>query len=301
MAPTEPTTPPPDPLDRAPTEDGAPPRAGAEAVAAVGAPVDFPLTGGCPIRLPVFEGPLDLLLHLIRENELEITDLPIAQVADQYLAYLNVMRELHLDIAAEYLVMAATLAWIKSKLLLPPNEAEEETEEEDPRAALIARLLEYQRFKEAAQEIDALPRLGRDRFAPPGLTPEAVPEAERDIAVSLLPLVEAFRRVLERTEPEDRAHQIFSEPVTVREQMVAIVDALERAPSVELMAMLEELCGERPSRSTVVATFLALLELARLAVLRVFQSADASGAPNGPIHLRRASAAPTLPTDAELG
>ncbi len=293
MAPTEPITPPLVPSDRAPTDDGAPLTVGG----GVAAPVEFPLTGGCPIRLPVFEGPLDLLLHLIRENELEITDLPIAQVADQYLSYLNVMRELHLDIAAEYLVMAATLAWIKSKLLLPPNEAEEEAEEEDPRAALIARLLEYQRFKEAAQEIDALPRLGRDRFAPPGLAPEPVPEAERDVAVSLLPLVEAFRRVLERAEPEDRAHQVFAEPVTVREQMVAIVDALERAPSVELMAMLEELGGARPPRSTVVATFLALLELARLAVLRVFQSTDAAGAPSGPIHLRRASAAPALPTD----
>ncbi len=290
MAPTEPISPPTDSLE---TSGGAAVGAGA------GAPVEFPLMNGCPIRLPAFEGPLDLLLHLIRENELEITDLPIAQVADQYLSYLDVMRELHLDIAAEYLVMAATLAWIKSKLLLPPNEAEEETEEEDPRAALIARLLEYQRFKEAAQEIDALPRLGRDRFAPPGLKPDPVPEAERDVAVSLLPLVEAFRRVLEGAAPDDITHQVFSEPVTVREQMVAIVDALDRSPSVELMAMLGELCGDRPPRSTVVATFLALLELARLAVLRVFQSVDPSGAPRGPIHLRRASAAPGLPADPE--
>ena len=115
--------------------------------------------------------------------------------------------------------------------------------------------------------------------------------------MELTPWKAAALRVLERAEPEDRAHQVFAEPVTVREQMVAIVDALERAPSVELMAMLEELCGDRPPRSTVVATFLALLELARLAVLRVFQSTDAVGAPNGPIHLRRAGAAAALPTD----
>lgn len=252
------------------------------------------LGGGCPIRLTMFEGPLDLLLHLIRENELEITDLPVAQVADQYLAYLDVMRELHLDIASEYLVMAATLAWIKSRLLLPPSDTAEDEEEEDPRAALIARLLEYQRFKEAAQQLDALPRLGRDRFCAPGQEPEEVPEAERDVAVSLVPLVEAFRRVLQRAEPEAFVHEIFSEPVTVREQMVLIVDALERSPSVELMAMLEDLCGARPTRSVLVATFLALLELARMAVLRVFQSLDGEGAPLGPIHLRRASGSPEI-------
>ncbi len=272
-------------------------RSGVAAGARPATKVETPLSSGCPIRLTVFEGPLDLLLHLIRENELEITDLPIAEVADQYLAYLDVMRELHLDIAAEYLVMAATLAWIKSRLLLPPSETEDEEEEEDPRAALIARLLEYQRFKEAAQELDALPRLGRDRFAAPGQAPETVPEAERDIALSLLPLVEAFRRVLQRAEPAEHAHEVWGEPVTVREQMVAIVDALERSPSVELMEMLHALCGEPPTRPMLVATFLALLELARLAVLRVFQSHDERGAPSGPIHLRRAEASSARPVE----
>lgn len=262
-----------------------------------GADVVGGMGGGCPIRLTVFEGPLDLLLHLIRENELEITDLPVSQVADQYLSYLDLMRELQLDVAAEYLVMAATLAWIKSRLLLPPSEGEEEDDEQDPRAALVARLLEYQRFKEAAQELEALPRLGRDRFAPPGERPEEVPDAERDVALSLLPLVEAFRRVLKRANPEARIHQVFSEPVTVREQMVAIVDALERDPTVELLAMLREICGEPPSRSILVATFLALLELARLAVLRVFQSAGEGGAPAGPIHLRKVEAVQENPVE----
>ena len=208
------------------------------------------------------------------------------------------MRELHLDVASEYLVMAATLAWIKSRLLLPQSEVDEEAEEEDPRAALIARLLEYQRFKEAAAELDTLPRLGRDRFSAPGIEIDPLPEGEREVALSLLPLVEAFRRVLQRAAPETRAHEVFSEPVTVREQMVTIMDVLKEHPSVELMAMLRDVCGEPPRRAVVVATFLALLELARLAVLRVFQSPNEIGAPSGPIHLRRVEGSPGLEPDA---
>ena len=124
----------------------------------------------CAIRLPVFEGPLDLLLHLIRQDELQITDLPISQVANQYLEYLELMRELNLDVAAEYLVMAATLAWIKSRLLLPPSDDEEDEEGREPRAELVARLLEYQRYKEAADALGGRPLLGREVFAAPGVS-----------------------------------------------------------------------------------------------------------------------------------
>ena len=116
------------------------------------------------VKLPVFEGPLDLLLHLIRLNEVEITDIPIARVAEQYIEYIELMHELDLDIVGEYLLMAATLAWIKSRMLLPPDGEDDEGDEDDPRAELVARLLEYQRFKEAAGELGERRLLGRDVF-----------------------------------------------------------------------------------------------------------------------------------------
>lgn len=242
----------------------------------------------CSIRLPVFDGPLDLLLHLIREDELEITDLPIAQVARQYLEYLELMRELHLDVAAEYLVMAATLAWIKSRMLLPPAHNEAEEDGVDPRAELVARLLEYQRFQEAAAELGQRPLLGREIWAPPGEAPPPPPEAEREIEVGLLPLLEAFRRAMRETRAAGHAHEVVTEAVTVRERMVAVIDALEAAEVVEFEALLRGPDGRWASRGVLVATFLAILELARITALRIFQSLDDAGAPEGPIRLRRA-------------
>ncbi len=241
----------------------------------------------CAIRLSVFEGPLDLLLYLIRENELEITDLPISQVANQYLEYLDVLRELNLDLAAEYLLMAATLAWIKSRMLLPPD-AEAEEEGGDPRAELVARLLEYQRYREAADALGARPLLGREVFAAAGAALEAPPEAEREIEVSLLQLVEALRRVLRDAETPGSIHEVVGEPITVRERMVLVIDALERAEVVELEELLRGPEGSAPTRPIIVATFLAILELAKLAALRIFQSLGDAGAPEGPIRLRRA-------------
>ena len=134
---------------------------------------------GYSVKLSIFEGPLDLLLHLIRINEVEISDIPVARIAEQYLEYLDLMHELNLDVAGEYLVMSATLAWIKSRMLLPPEPSEEEGEAIDPRAELVARLLEYQRFKEAASDLGERPLLGRDVFPARGPDPEPVPEAER--------------------------------------------------------------------------------------------------------------------------
>ena len=243
----------------------------------------------CQVRLTLFEGPLDLLLHLIRENELEITDLPIAQVASQYLEYLDLLRELHLDVAAEYLVMAATLAWIKSRMLLPADDEAGEAEELDPRAELIARLLEYQRFKEVADQLGGRPLLGRDVFAPVGAELEPPPEGEREIEVGLLELVEALRRTLRQARASEAAHEVVTETVTVRERMVAVIDALAQSEVIELDALLRGADG-RLSLSLVVATFLAILELARTAALRIYQSFDASGAPRGPIRLRHADA-----------
>src|SRR4029450_6177269 len=153
---------------------------------------------GYAVKLPIFEGPLDLLLHLIRIDEVDIIDIPIARIAEQYLEYLELMRELQLDIAGEYLVMAATLAWIKSRMLLPPDPSSIADEGLDPRAELVARLLEYQRFKEVAGEIGERQLLGRDVFPAHAQGIPAAPEAEREIEVGLFELVDAMRRALAR-------------------------------------------------------------------------------------------------------
>ena len=240
---------------------------------------------GYSVKLPVFEGPLDLLLHLIRLNEVEITHVPIARICEQYLEYLGLMRELNLDVAGEYLLMAATLAWIKSRMLLPPD-GELEQEEQDPRAQLIARLLEYQRFKEAAEALGGRSLLGRDVFAARGPEPEAVPDGEREIEVGLFQLIEALRRALREAPVAGRAHEVHAEPVTVRERMLTIMQLLEDRESLRFDEIFEGGLGAA-TRAMIVATFLAMLELTRLAALRLFQGASASGAPSGPIRLLR--------------
>jgi len=239
------------------------------------------------VRLPVFEGPLDLLLHLIRVNEVEITDIPIAQVAEQYLEYLDLLRELDLDVAGEYLLMAATLAWIKSRMLLPPDGAAEE-EGLDPRAELVARLLEYQRFKEAAEQLGDRPLEGRDVFRAVAPGPEAPPEGERELEVSLFDLVEAYRRALRAAPQSGAPHSVEVETVTVRERMIAVMEALGIGGSLDLDAILGRPGGEAPSREIVVATFLAVLELCRIAAVYLYQGMSERGSPVGPIHVRSA-------------
>jgi segregation and condensation protein A len=243
------------------------------------------------VKLSVFEGPLDLLLHLIRINEVEITDIPIARIANQYLEYLDVMRELNIDVAADYLVMAATLAWIKSRMLLPPDEGEDHDEGGDPRAELVARLLEYQRFKEVAGELGERTRLGRDVFEARGSEPERPDEGEREIEVGLLQLLEAFRRVLAVSRHSGAAHELESEAVSVRDRMIVCMETLHGRDFVEFIELFREADGNVPSRAIVVATFLAILELARVAALRIFQSLDDSGSPRGPIRVRAVSGA----------
>jgi segregation and condensation protein A len=238
------------------------------------------------VKLPLFEGPLDLLLHLIRLNEVEITDIPVARIAEQYLDYVELMRDLDLDIAGEYLVMAATLAWIKSRMLLPPDGVEEEGEEADPRAELIARLLEYQRFKEAAEELRERQILGRDVFEARGPAPEAAPEAEREIEVGLIQLLDAFRKVLRAAQSADLRHEVATEIITVRERMIAVMDALQTRDVVEFEQIFRVEEGISPSRTMIVVTFLAILELVRLSALRVYQGMGEHGGPEGPIHVR---------------
>lgn len=256
---------------------------------------------GYAVKLSVFEGPLDLLLHLIRASEVDVTDIPIASIAEQYLEYLELMHEMHLDVAAEYLVMAATLAWIKSRMLLPPDAAVEDDEGLDPRAELVARLLEYERFKRAAGDLDARPMLGRDTFAPAAAIPEAVLRGEAELEVSLFGLLEAFRRVLEDAKKQGIVvHEVEIETITVRERMIALMDRLDQAESLEFMDLLRDETGGLPTVRVIVTTFLAMLELTRLAAIRIYQSLNEVGAPEGPIRMRRAGVATSARWDERI-
>ena len=240
------------------------------------------------VSLPVFEGPLDLLLHLIRINEVEITDIPIARICEQYLEYLTLMGELNLEVVGEYLVMASTLAWIKSRMLLPAERVGEDGEEIDPRAELIARLLEYQRFKEVAAELGERKRLERDVFAASGCGLETPSESEREIEVGLFDLVEAYRRALEaKHDVEAKPHEIEAEEITVRERMMEIMTVLGPRPSMDFDVLLREEQSRPYTKILVVVTFLAILELTRIAAIRIYQGLDDLGVPEGPIHLRR--------------
>ena len=240
------------------------------------------------VKLSVFEGPLDLLLHLIRLNEVDIIDIPVALIAEQYIEYLDLMRELNLDVAGEYLLMAATLAWIKSRMLLPPVEGDEEDEGADPRAELIARLLEYQRFKEAAEGLRERQILGRDVFDARGPSPEGTPEAEREIEVGMIELLDAFRKVLQTARSAELRHEVTTEIITVRERMVTVMDTLRAREAIEFERIFQIDEQSSPSRTMIVVTFLAILELVRLSTLRVYQALGEDGGPEGPILVRPA-------------
>lgn len=217
-------------------------------------------------RLEGFEGPLDLLLHLIQKNELDIFNIPIALVTEQYLEYLQLIKVLNLDVAGEYLLMASTLLYIKSKMLLPKS-LEGEEEEEDPRAELVRRLLEYQRYKQAAGELEKRPMLDRDvfiRLMAPEL--EEVPE-EESIEVNLFELLEAFRQVLERVRA-DTVHEVILEHLSVEDKIQEILTLLGR----ENRSMaFHRLFPEQASRRVVVITLLAILELVKMKRIRIFQ------------------------------
>jgi len=229
------------------------------------------ILGDYPVRLQNFQGPLDLLLHLIRKHELNIYDIPIAIVTKQYLEYLDLMTELNLDVVGEFLVMAATLIHIKSRMLLPRVDPTQEDPAEDPREALIRRLLEHQRFKAAAEllhekEIQRSAQWGR----PDGSVADVVGDApEPEIEVDLFSLMAAFRQVLERAKQRPRVlmppEQI---PIEVR-----IEQLLERLSETDACGF-DELFADVQSRSGMVVTFLALLEMIRLKLIRVFQQVN---------------------------
>lgn len=223
------------------------------------------------IRTESFEGPLDLLLYLIKKNEVDIYNIPIASVTRQYLEYIELMKELNLDIAGEFLVMASTLVQIKSRMLLPPvaGEDETETEEEDPRAELVRRLLEYQRYKEAADSLAECEMLGRDIFARKFVSPEfadlkpddAVPEVE------MFDLIQAFRALL-ATVPEDTFHEVGAEGLSISDRINEVIELLRGKESITF----ERLFVAPLTREYIVVTFLAILELCKLKMVRILQA-----------------------------
>ena len=220
------------------------------------------------VRLDVFEGPLDLLLHLIKKNDVEIADIPIAMITEQYLGYLAMMQELRLDVAGEFLVMAATLMLIKSRLLLPPSE-DGEDEEEDPRADLVRQLLEYQRYREAALALAERPLLHRDIFVREPLVedPEMAEGAEPTrLRVTVWELLEAFRALLKRVRP-DAVHEVITDRVSLRDRARGLLHALSVARCVEF----DSLFDDEASRLEIVVTFLALLELIKMGAVRAVQ------------------------------
>jgi len=234
-------------------------------------PSDSPRSGAADqasaayrIQVGSFDGPLDLLLHLVRINEIDITDIPIVTITEQYNEYLELMREFDLEIAGEYIVMAATLMHIKSALLLPPDPDAIDDEARDPRAELAQQLLEYQRFRQAAENLQAMESRR-------GLiwTREDVPEEFADeelLAVDMFDLLQAFRKLIGRLGEEARL-RLKRDTVSVAEKIALLTDLLEERRSLDLM----ELLAGMDTRLDRIATFLAVLEMMRLTRVIVFQ------------------------------
>ncbi|MFH1830560.1 MAG: segregation/condensation protein A [Pseudomonadota bacterium] len=219
------------------------------------------------VNLEVFEGPLDLLMHLIKKNDLDIYDIPVAFVLEEYMRYIDTIRDLNIDLAGDFLLMAAELAHIKSRLLLPEEEAEGiELDEEDPRSDLVMRLLEYQRYKDASERILERAMLGRDVFTP--LCPERI-EVEEGGAVEgdVYQLVEAFSKLLKRV-PEEDVHDVAVDRISVNDRIYQIAAKLKKGSTINI----EDLMPERPERYDIVITFISLLEMCRLHMIRVYQS-----------------------------
>src|SRR5687767_1652952 len=221
-----------------------------------------------PVRLENFEGPLDLLLHLIKKHEVNIYDIPISLITQQYLEYIDLMQELNLDVAGEFLVMAATLIHIKSRMLLPRPDPAQEDPGEDPREALVRRLLEHQKFKAAAELLHERETLRSAQWTRPDerVADVAGEQEEPEIEVDLFSLMSAFRQVLERAKQRPKvplpAEQI---PIETRiEQLLARLSETEACG-------FEDLFADVQSKSGMIVTFLALLEMIRLKLVRVFQ------------------------------
>ena len=236
------------------------------------------------VFLEAFEGPLDLLLYLIRRQNLDILTINVATITHQYIEYVELMKAMEIELAGEYLLMAAMLAEIKSRTLLPRPPKAEGEEEEDPRAELIRRLQEYERLKEAAEALDTLPRVGRDWFSvqaglPPLETRVIHPDVELD------ELLGALSDILKRAELA-QAHQISREVLSTRERMLKIMEQLSQDGESGRYTPFEALFTLEEGRAGVVVTFMAILELAKEAMIEIVQNA-----PLSPIHVRARQAA----------
>lgn len=277
---------------RAASPDGEPPRAKArtpldeEAPSPALVPPEAPaFEGQYRVELPAFEGPLDLLLHLIQQHELDILDIPVSFITSKYLGYLDAMRMLAIDVASEYLVMAATLTHIKSKMLLPvvPKGQEEDGlpgEEEDPRAELVRRLLEYQKYKAAALSLGERAALGRDVF--PRGAAEPAPEAPAPFAeVGVFALLDAFDKLLKRTKVQ-LDHEVVFDRISITDRILELTERLSARRAMPFDELFSHGAGP-PHRFDIVITFLALLEMCRMRLTRIYQSD-----PLAPIHIELA-------------
>lgn len=238
------------------------------------------------VILEAFEGPLDLLLYLIKRQNLDILDIPVADITHQYMSYIGLMEEIRLELAAEYLVMAAMLAEIKSRMLLP--RPVEEGDEEDPRAELVRRLQEYERFKKAAEDIDELPRMERDHY-PARVEPPVIEKRQQEPDVELKELLMAFGDVLKRADMHT-SHAISREPLSMRERMTKVLDALQGRDMMEF----NHLFTYEEGRRGVVVTFIAVLELMKAHLVDIAQSE-----PFAPIYIKPAAAATEQPVESE--
>src|SRR6266436_3320357 len=223
-------------------------------------------------RLPIYEGPLDLLLHLIKRAELDPHDVTASVITEQYLEYLNLMEALNLDIAGEYLVMAATLLLIKSFALLPHPELADSEEADELRRDLVERLLEFQRYREAAAKLAERPLLGRDVFATRGEPAPSAPDETSPYSVSIFDLVQAMAGVLKRLGDRTPRH-IELRDIPVAHCIPRIIAALDSAGRLEFISLFDDL----EDRPMMIATFIALLELIRRGVVRAWQE-DRGGA-----------------------
>lgn len=248
------------------------------------------------VNLEIFEGPLDLLLFLIRKSEIDVHDIPIARLTREYVATLEEMERLDLNVAGDFLVMAAQLMVIKSRMLLPVPEtgSGDEGEAEDPRSELVARLLEYKQFKEAAQDLGARELLQREVFGRMGVEAEArkaaeasIPEEDSALDVNLFDLLRAFQRILDEL-PENAVREIQREEVSVVQKMNEILDMLEGRESI----LFHEAFTRGKTKVTVLATFLGMLELAKIRSILIRQANLF-----GEIHLYRRADLPQSPAE----
>ena len=229
------------------------------------------------VILEQFSGPLDLLLYLIRKQNLDILDIPIAEVTRQYMGYIELMQSMKIELAAEYLLMAAMLAEIKSRMLLP-RPLEEEGDETDPRAELVRRLQEYERYRAAADNIERLPRVGREVHLAV-IDGSNLPHRKVQPNVSMFELLDAFREVLKRAELY-KHHHVLREPLSVRERMTRVLERI----NADGLANFESLFEFKEGRAGLVVTFLAILELLKESLIVLVQQE-----PFSPIHVKVAA------------